>query len=268
VKPLCDFAQLQLGFVDQIQWRDERLRPLVLFEGGTATPRAQETHTPPQTVRKLMRHCAQQGLRGLLPDNLDVMPPRRVRPVPEAVVEEMARLKPLYAGLHDREVARLVWYDEDSPHGRKPRATQDPAPHPYNATAPPEYWLIDGRKMDGALDGTKWWSMMLLDGDSRTRLAGAVAPSEARGVALMVLYTACLRYGAPQTVISDSGGASIAEAFEAVCQRLQIHHERSVSTQGASYKNLMATHCNPGSRGSGRERGFFAQAGLQPISPQ
>jgi hypothetical protein len=72
-------------------------------------------------------------------------------------------------------------------------------------------------------------------------LAGAVAPSEASWVALMVLYTACLRYGAPQTVMSDRGGAYISDDFEAVCQRLQIHHERIVSTQGESYKNLMVT---------------------------
>lgn len=73
--PLRDFAQLQLCFVDQSQWRYELIRPLVLCEGGTATQRAEETPTHPQTVRKLMRHFAQQGLLGLLPDNLDVMPP-------------------------------------------------------------------------------------------------------------------------------------------------------------------------------------------------
>ena len=43
----------------------------------------------------------------------------------------------------------------------------------------------------------------MLDGYSRTMLAGAVAPSEASWVAMTVLYTACLRYGVPQHVISD-----------------------------------------------------------------
>ena len=52
--------------------------------------------------------------------------------------------------------------------------------------------------MDFALDGVKWWSLIMLEGYSRTMLAGAVAPAEARQVALMVLYTACLRYGAPR----------------------------------------------------------------------
>jgi transposase InsO family protein len=99
--------------------------------------------------------------------------------------------------------------------------------------------------MDFALEGVKWWSLVMLDGYSRTILAGAIAPSEASWVALMVLYTACLRYGAPETLISDSGGAFTSDAFAAVCQRLALQHEPIVSTQGESYKNLMETHFNP-----------------------
>ena len=98
--------------------------------------------------------------------------------------------------------------------------------------------------MDFALDGVQWWSLLLLDGYSRTILAGAVAPVEASWVALMVLYTACRRYGAPETLISDSGGAFISNDFEAVGRRLQIHHEPMESTKGGSYLNWMETHFN------------------------
>src|SRR5215475_1941928 len=87
--------------------------------------------------------------------------------------------------------------------------TAAPQPHPFKATAAHEYWFIDGRIMDFALDGVKWWSLIVLDGYSRTMLAGAVAPTEASWVALTVLYTACLRYGAPVHLISDKGGAYI-----------------------------------------------------------
>ena len=75
-------------------------------------------------------------------------------------------------------------------------------------------------------------------------LAGAMAPSEASWAALMVLYTACLRYGVPHTLISDSGGAYISNEFEAVCSRLEIDHQTMISTQGESYMNLMETHFN------------------------
>jgi transposase InsO family protein len=71
-----------------------------------------------------------------------------------------------------------------------------------------------------------------------------VAPSEASWSTLIVLYTACLHYGAPETLISDSGGAFTSTAFEAVLARLQIHHETIESTKGESYQNLMETHFN------------------------
>lgn len=385
---MLDFAQLQLHFVDQIQWRYEVIRPLVLFADRSATARAQETDTHPETVGKLKRRFEQQGMLGLMPDTIEVVTPGRRRRVPETVVEEIARLKGLYTGFQYRELARIIFYKlgervddktvktlwhqspatapqqlplldyhsdpdraharlqviqlyaqgwskrsisrylhvsrptitawlrrfeaeelagladksraphaparktwlplmievyhlqkrhpdagrfrmwsllarpemsertvgrvmalnkqlyDDIPHVRSPGVKRDPAPHPYKAQAPHEYWFIDGRKMDFALDGVKWWSLIVLDGYSRTMLAGAVAPTEASWGALLVLYTACLRYGAPKVLVSDSGGAYISDDFEAVCRRLQIHHEPIVSTQGESYQNLMETHCN------------------------
>jgi len=48
------FAQLQLRFVDHVQWRYELIRPVVLLENRTATQRATETQTHPEgSVAKL-----------------------------------------------------------------------------------------------------------------------------------------------------------------------------------------------------------------------
>jgi transposase InsO family protein len=135
-----------------------------------------------------------------------------------------------------------VVYDDIPPIVR--RGKRVPQPHPFKARAPHEYWFIDGRQMDCALDGVKWWSLLILEGYSRTILAGAMAPTEATWAALMVLYTACLRYGAPTHLVSDSGGAYTSDAFEAVCTRLQSHHKTIISTQGESSLNWMETHCN------------------------
>lgn len=387
-EPIYDFAQLQLHFLDQIQWRYELIRPLVLFEEGTPAQRAQDTHTHPDTVRTFTCRFRQQGMLGLFPPNVEVITRPRARQGPEVVRQELARLKVLYSGFQYRELRRIVfctlgyrlavhtvkklwqhslpaaqgelalgdyhshpdpyharvqviklyyqgwnklsisrvlyvsrptvdrwiarfeaehfvglvdksrapkaparkiWFPlmidvyhlqkrhpdaggfriwsllartdisvrtverimalnrqvyDDIPHGRRKTPKQDAAPHPYKATAPREFWFIDGRKMDFAFDGVKWWSIIMLDGYSRTMLAGAVAPTEASWVALMVLYTACLRYGVPQTMISDSGGAFTSNEFEAVCQRLHIHHEPIESTKGESYLNWMETHVN------------------------
>jgi transposase InsO family protein len=107
-----------------------------------------------------------------------------------------------------------------------------PGLHPYKASHRHQYWFIDGRQLDVRVDGIKWWSLIILEGYSRTMLAGAIAPTEATWVALIVLYTACLRYGIPEALISDSGGAYTSNDFEVVCTRLQLRHETIVSTQG------------------------------------
>jgi hypothetical protein len=386
--PLADFAQLQLHFVDQVQWRYEVIRPLVLFDDRTAAQRAVETHTHPETVRKLTRRFRQQGTLGLFPEHTEIIMPSRGQQVPDAVVEALARLKARYDGFQFRELARIIHYQcneriddktvkklwqqsagpvqgelplgtyhshpqrydarlqviklyyqgwnklsisrllkvsrptvdlwirrfeaehfagledksrtphttprkvwfplmvevyhlqkrhpdagrfrlwsllarddisvrtvgrimalnkqvyDDIPHVARQRRKQPAQPHPYKAAHPHQYWFIDGRQMDFALEGVKWWSIILLDGYSRTMLAGAVAPVEASWVTLMVLYTACLRYGVPQHLISDSGGAFTSNEVTAVLQRLQIVPNPLLSTHGESYKNLMETHFN------------------------
>src|SRR5262245_52375153 len=106
---------------------------------------------------------------------------------------------------------------DDIPHVRKRGPKRPPQPHPYKATRAHQYWFIDGRMMDFALDGVRWWSLIMLDGYSRTILAGAIAPSEATWAALLVLYTACLRYGAPEVLLSESGGGFCSAAFLSGC---------------------------------------------------
>jgi Homeodomain-like domain len=346
-----DFAPLAWRVVDQLPWRSELIRPLVLFENGPATQRAQATHTHPDTVRKLRRRCQRQGMLGLLRDGVEVVPQAPPPRVSEAVIEAIDRRTALDAGFHARELARIVFskrgeridhktaqrlwqqrpvvsqeslplgdyhtrpdryqarwqvsklyahgwekisisrvlhvsrptvaawikrfatehdagllarsrapkaparqvwlplmmegyhlpkrhpdagkvrlwsllahpdiavrtvahmmalnkqvYD-DIPHVHTKGPTLPPQPHPYKARHPHEDWCIDGRQMDFALDGVTWWSLRVLEGYSRTILAGAMAPTEATRAALMVLYTACVRYGAPTALVSDSGGA-------------------------------------------------------------
>src|SRR4030095_8755688 len=368
MEPMSEYAQLQLHFVDSVRRRYEVIRRIVLLGDRTVAQRAEETQLHPETVRDFTRRFRHQGMLGLLPAQTEIVIPRRGQVVPEAVVEELARLKALYDGFSYRELARILWHKtqqriddktikklwqqsptpvqgelplpayhshptryqgrleviklyyqgwtkrsicgflhvsrptvdrwrgrfaaehfaglvgfkpgptsprkvwfplmvdvyhlqkahpdagefriwsllaredisvrtvgrvmalnrqvyDDIPHNRKHEAKKPPQPHPYKDTRPHQYWFIDGRMMDFALDGVRWWSLLMLEGSSRTILAGAVAPSEASWVALMVLYQACLRYGVPECLISDSGGAFTSNEFEAVCTRLGIDHQ-------------------------------------------
>jgi hypothetical protein len=109
VAPARDFAQLYLHFVEQLQWRYELIRPLVVLEEGTATQRAQDTHTHPDTVRTFVRRFRQPGMLGVLPDEVEVAHRRRASRVPEGVQQAVARLKALYTGFQYRALVRIVF---------------------------------------------------------------------------------------------------------------------------------------------------------------
>jgi hypothetical protein len=110
VRPSPDADDSQLPFLDPTQYRYELIRPLLLCPERTATQRAQETGTHPETVGRLKRRFAQQGMLGLVPDTLDVHPACRQLRVPDTVVQELQRLKGLYQGFRDRELARIIFH--------------------------------------------------------------------------------------------------------------------------------------------------------------
>ena len=66
----------QLLCIDPTQYRYELIRPLLLFPDRSATQRAQETGTHPETVGRLKRRFVQQGMLGLGPAPLDILPAR------------------------------------------------------------------------------------------------------------------------------------------------------------------------------------------------
>ena len=104
-----DLTQLQPRFIDAIQQRYELIRPLVLFDEGTPAERVQATNTHPETMRTLLDQFQTQGMLGLALPETDVVPPDQPHRVPEAVRQEIARLKALYPGFHYRELARILF---------------------------------------------------------------------------------------------------------------------------------------------------------------
>ena len=65
------------------------------------------THIP--TVRTLTRRFRQQGMVGLLPEDVEVTVRARAPRVPEVVRQEIDRLKARYDGFHYRELARILF---------------------------------------------------------------------------------------------------------------------------------------------------------------
>ena len=93
-----------------MQWRYDLIRPLLLFEEGTPTQRAQQTQTHPDTVRTFVRKVQHQGMRGLVLHDVEVVQRGRTSRVPERVRQEIGRLKALDNGFHSRELARIIRY--------------------------------------------------------------------------------------------------------------------------------------------------------------
>jgi hypothetical protein len=66
-------------------------------------------------VRPLQRRFREQGMLGLLPNTVEVVIRGRAARVPEAVRQEMDRLKGLYDGFHCCELARILCIKFGSP---------------------------------------------------------------------------------------------------------------------------------------------------------
>jgi len=288
----------------------------VRFADRTAGQWARETQTHPDTVRKLQRRFQHQGMLGLLPSDVEVSIRERATRMPDAVRQEIDRLKALYDGLHDRELARILLvkveysiddqtvqtlWQQSAVSRHVPLDLGDDHTHPDRSQArlqvvtlydqgwekvsisrflqgsrptvdawirrfeaehvaglvgkrrgpqaPRKVWLplmvqvYHLQKAHPEAGELRIWSRLAQpDIGVRTMLAGAMAPTEATWVALMVLDTACRRDGAPRCLVSDSGGAYTSADCDAVWTRLQIQPEPIVSTQGESDLNWMETH--------------------------
>ena len=108
--PFSDADDPRLPFDDPTQQRYEVIRPVIVTGDRTVSERAQEIGMHPDTVSRLTRRFEKQGMLGLIPDTVEVVPARRRRRVSDEVVEELRRLTGLYDGFGYRELARIIWY--------------------------------------------------------------------------------------------------------------------------------------------------------------
>src|SRR5919108_512932 len=363
-----DFRQLEFLFTDHVQWSYELIRPIALFEDITIKGRSQETGRHPKTISKHLRRFRRKGMLGLFPEWETISHLPRKKRVPEEIKKEILKLKGLYQGLHNYELARIIFikfgypishstvkkiieenryriqpelqftlYHDSSdayqarlkvvklyycgwsknsialflglsrPHVyrlirmfegeqfqgltpqstapkhprqkltlplmvkiyhlqrkypragefriwtlldkegiqisqrtvgramafnrivyddlRRPAKEKKPSkPHPYKAQFRHQYWFIDVRHLDTRIDGKKVYSICILEGYSRTILAGVVSFSEALWAVLIAFYSACRKYGLPVHVVTDRGSAFRSGHFKEICRRLGIDH--------------------------------------------
>jgi putative transposase len=100
-----------------------------------------------------------------------------------------------------------------------------------------EHCYLDIRYLDAKPGGVQLYSTLVLEGYSRTILAGSLTRRQDVGVVLRVYYLALLWWGCWWTIISDHGGQFKSHAFDRVNRRLLIQHEPY--EKGHPWENLI-----------------------------
>lgn len=113
----------------------------------------------------------------------------------------------------------------------------DPREGPPKSTHPFQHAYIDLRYLDAKPEGVQLYSCLLLEGLSRTILAGSLTCQQDVGVILHLYFQALVYWGAWQELISDHGGQFQSHEFRRVNQRLQIIH--TMYEKGHPWQNLI-----------------------------
>ena len=108
---------------------------------------------------------------------------------------------------------------------------------PPRSRHPFEYAFIDIRYLDAKPDGKQLYSCLLLEGFSRTILAGSLTDKQHVGVILRLYYLALLQWGLWETIVSDNGSQFRSAAFGKANQGLGI--TQHFCEKGRPWQNLI-----------------------------
>jgi hypothetical protein len=113
---------------------------------------------------------------------------------------------------------------------------------PFKATRRHQYWTVDIRYLDHGLDERNVYCISILENYSRAILASAVSRKQDLTAYLMVLYAAIRQHGAPEALVSDSGGVFRATQALRIYEALGIRKEQIERRQ--SWQSYIETQFN------------------------
>jgi len=99
-----------------------------------------------------------------------------------------------------------------------------------------EFWFVDLRYLV-QFDGKWCYSICIIEGYSRTILAGAASEYQDLTAVLQVLLAALQEYGCPEAIISDNGSVFQAKRYKAILKALEI--EPKLIEKGKPWQNLI-----------------------------
>ena len=146
----------------------------------------------------------------------------------------------------ERTVGRAMasnrfWRGAPNPLAKDDDGDEEPAELPYKPLYHHQYWFIDIRylvKFEG-----KWvYSICIIEGVSRTILAGMASRFQDELAILQLLHAAFGDFGVPWGIVSDNGSVFTAEAFMRVLEGLDI--EPCPIESGQPWENLIETQFN------------------------
>lgn len=123
------------------------------------------------------------------------------------------------------------------PKVEKPMVETEPKEPPPRSKEPFTYAFIDIRYLDAKPGGIQLYSCLLLEGFSRTILAGSLTSKQDVGIILRIYYLALLQWGAWQTVVSDNGSQFRSHAFAKANHGLGINQH--FCQKGRPWQNLI-----------------------------
>lgn len=119
----------------------------------------------------------------------------------------------------------------------KPVIETEPKEPPPRSKEPFTYAFIDIRYLDAKPGGVQLYSCLLLEGFSRTILAGSLTSKQDVGIILRIYYLALLNWGKWETIVSDNGSQFRSHAFGRANQGLGINQH--FCEKGRPWQNLI-----------------------------
>jgi putative transposase len=99
-----------------------------------------------------------------------------------------------------------------------------------------EFWFIDVRYLV-QLEGRWTYSLCIIEGYSRTILAGMASEHQDLTAVLQILFAALSEYGCPEAIVSDSAGVFRANHYLAILKGLDI--DPKYIEKGKPWQNLV-----------------------------
>ena len=243
------------------------------IEGWNAKSIAAYLETSRQTVHATLTRWVAEGVAGLADKSrAPHRPATRVTLRAIATVKELqenpllgefrvhAALKRLGIFLSPSTCGRILALNR-ALYGlpKPPRAARTPRPMPFQAARRHHYWSADIRYLDHGLGDFKVYSITILDNFSRAIIASGLSRTQDLGSFLLVFYMGVVQHGAPEGLVTDSGGVFRAKQLHTILARLGV--QKHTVDRGQAWQNYLEANFGVQRR---MADWHFARAGTWP----